>query len=218
MTMAYIYKITNKLNGKCYIGKTEKINPEERFDEHIRDAKKSHKEHRPLYAAFNQYGIEHFSFEILEETSEPTIREQYYIKYYNSYGKTGYNATFGGDGKTYLNHQQIIEDYKILQNAQAVANKNECHRDSVLNILKNNNIPILSSQEVSRNQHKKKVLMLNKDSKVILKEFSTYNEAGAYVIEKGYSNMATPHSAGIKISAVCRGKRKTFAGFIWELE
>ena len=38
--MAYIYKITNQINGKSYIGKTEKINPHERFKEHLRECKK----------------------------------------------------------------------------------------------------------------------------------------------------------------------------------
>lgn len=41
--MAYIYKITNKLNGKSYIGKTELNNPIDRYKEHIADSKKEMK-------------------------------------------------------------------------------------------------------------------------------------------------------------------------------
>ena len=52
--MAYIYKITNKLNNKIYIGKTEHINPEERWREHIGDIYKESNIDRPLYRAMKK--------------------------------------------------------------------------------------------------------------------------------------------------------------------
>ena len=53
--MAYIYKITNDINNKIYIGKTE-FSIEKRFHEHCRDAFKERNEKRPLYAATFKYG------------------------------------------------------------------------------------------------------------------------------------------------------------------
>jgi group I intron endonuclease len=55
--MGFIYKITNNINQKSYIGKTER-NISVRYKEHIR-----HKNYLdlPLYRAFNKYGIENFS-------------------------------------------------------------------------------------------------------------------------------------------------------------
>lgn len=95
-----IYKITNKTNGKCYIGKS--LNIEERWQYHIAHRNVAREYNKPLYCAFRKYGIENFSFEIVEEINNyeeiANEREKYWIEYFNSYGSTGYNATKGGDG------------------------------------------------------------------------------------------------------------------------
>ena len=95
--MAFIYKITNNKNGKCYIGKTERT-VEIRWKEHLRHLDLY--ETIPLYRAIKKYGIENFSIETIEECDSINIneREQYWIRFFNSYGKTGYNATLGGEG------------------------------------------------------------------------------------------------------------------------
>ena len=63
--MAYIYQITNKINNKIYIGKTE-FSIEKRFKEHCKDAYDNKKEKRPLYAAMRKYGIENFEISLIE--------------------------------------------------------------------------------------------------------------------------------------------------------
>lgn len=61
--MGFIYKITNDVNGKVYIGKT--LNTvESRWKEHCHDKDRRNMENRPLYRAMNKYGLEHFSIEI----------------------------------------------------------------------------------------------------------------------------------------------------------
>ena len=60
--MSYIYKITNDINNKVYVGKTN-LTIEKRFREHCTDSKKFTIEKRPLYNAMNKYGIEHFHIE-----------------------------------------------------------------------------------------------------------------------------------------------------------
>lgn len=92
--MAYIYKIINTLNSKIYIGKTEHEDPIKRWKEHLQDYKRDRNKNRPLYRAFKKYGIENFSFEVLEQVDNASDREIYYISLYNSY-KEGYNATTG---------------------------------------------------------------------------------------------------------------------------
>ena len=67
--MSYIYVITNDINGKQYVGKTNN-SIEQRFKEHIKDSKRERCEKRPLYNAMNKYGIEHFSIKELEQCSE----------------------------------------------------------------------------------------------------------------------------------------------------
>lgn len=76
--MSYIYVITNDINNKQYVGKTNST-IKQRFQEHIRDSRKRKNEKRPLYNAMNKYGIEHFSIKQLEEClpEEASIKEKY---------------------------------------------------------------------------------------------------------------------------------------------
>ena len=62
--MAFIYVITNNLNQKKYVGKTT-TTIKQRWQQHIKDSKKDDISNRPLYAAFNKYGIENFSIQPL---------------------------------------------------------------------------------------------------------------------------------------------------------
>lgn len=99
--MQGIYKITNKINQKCYIGKSKNIT--ERWNYHKTRYNDEREYDKPLYRAFRKYGIENFTFNILEELQEydkeSNEKEKYWIKFYNSYEK-GYNGTKGGDGGT----------------------------------------------------------------------------------------------------------------------
>lgn len=71
--MASIYKITNKINNKVYIGKTNN-SIQQRFKEHIRDSKKH--SNRPLYRAFNKYGIDNFTISMVEECNPEVAAER----------------------------------------------------------------------------------------------------------------------------------------------
>lgn len=55
--MAFIYKITNLVNGKVYIGKTEET-IEKRFRQHLSESNKDRCKNRPLYRAIRKYGKE----------------------------------------------------------------------------------------------------------------------------------------------------------------
>lgn len=96
-----IYKITNKLNNKCYIGKASHI--ESRWDYHRTRYNDASEWNKHLYKAIRQDGLDNFSFEVLEEMDEEYYnkfannREEYWIIYYNSL-IDGYNETPGGDG------------------------------------------------------------------------------------------------------------------------
>ena len=110
--MSYIYKITNNINGKCYVGKTERT-VHARWSEHIRPS--IWKPDLPLYRAFSKYGIDNFSVEEIEECDNTILdeREIYWIDYFDAYRK-GYNCTAGGEGgiKTYEeNIDTVIERY-----------------------------------------------------------------------------------------------------------
>lgn len=98
-----IYKITNKINGHSYIGLSKGI--EKRFSEHKSKAIHSNKKDdldKALYRAMRKYGIDNFSYEIIEECPEEKLKEReiYWISYYNTYeNREDYNET---PGETYL--------------------------------------------------------------------------------------------------------------------
>lgn len=91
----FIYKITNRVNKKVYIGQT-RFTVEHRFKQHIKNYNIEHRT-QPLYMAFAKYGIENFEVETLEEcpTDKLDEREIFWIAKYDSF-KNGYNATLGG--------------------------------------------------------------------------------------------------------------------------
>jgi group I intron endonuclease len=147
--MGYIYKITNQLSKKCYIGETKKSNPYLRWNEHKRKIEQGIG-CPALQDAVKKYGIENFIFEVLiicfdEDRYKLEIE---YIKKYNSMAPNGYNLTKGGEGggfhgkkhsqetierirmtskQKYIEHpelkQQMSERQKIVMNNEDVRNK-----------------------------------------------------------------------------------------------
>lgn len=213
--MAYIYKITNLTNGKSYIGKTLST-IEERWKEHCRDSRRERCEKRPLYSAMNKYGIESFKIEQIEECHDDVVneREVYWIEYFGTF-KSGYNATVGGDGKHYLDYDLICETYKQVKNMTKTAELCNCHTDSVKKILKERDIPMLSSQEIAKNQQSKMINQYSLNGEYI-KTFPSVSDAARYI--QSLAPEKRTEIGGIKqhISQVARGKRKTAYKFIWK--
>ena len=71
--MGYIYKITNDINNKIYIGLTSR-NLDIRFKEHLKDSKTDL--NRPLYRAMNKYGAEHFTISLIEEVPDEILSQR----------------------------------------------------------------------------------------------------------------------------------------------
>ncbi len=93
-----VYKLTNTINGKVYIGITARSEPE-RWSEHKKRAKEGVRNSR-LYAAIRKYGPDAFSREVIATAStEEELREleRRYIQEFNTY-EAGYNSNLGGYG------------------------------------------------------------------------------------------------------------------------
>ena len=95
-----IYKITNKINNKIYIGKVYNRSVIERFKRHCNDAKPDARS--SVDRAIYKYGKENFIVEVIDKVNsldELDNKEKFWISKYNSIDKNiGYNLTLGGDG------------------------------------------------------------------------------------------------------------------------
>lgn len=111
-----IYKITNNINGKCYIGQS--INPYHRFISHKSRARNGDfTSSQALYYAILKYGEENFSLDILEWTDDYNKREQELIVQYNSLSQNGYNIAHGGEEPPHRygenHHKCIIKEHQV---------------------------------------------------------------------------------------------------------
>lgn len=90
--MVGIYKITNKLNGKSYIGQS--IHCGKRFDEHLHG-------NLLIDETIQIEGIENFTFEILKLTTKEELSywEDYYIEQFNTFFPEGYNKKWNTSAK-----------------------------------------------------------------------------------------------------------------------
>jgi len=127
--MGYIYKITNKVTGKCYIGETIQ-DYNRRWGKHINCLK--YKEGCPLLkASMNKHGIDNFKFEILIICFDEDLvkYEKEYIKKYNSLSPNGYNILSGGqigDGMLGYKHTEATID-KIRESGNVFRKNNPDH-------------------------------------------------------------------------------------------
>lgn len=105
--MCGIYKVTNKVNGKIYIGKSVDI--KRRWKDHIYESNVSEEKWQNndrgvrtyFHSAIRKHGENNFIWEILEECDEDQLnkKEKYWIKKFGSNDPNiGYNMTIGGDG------------------------------------------------------------------------------------------------------------------------
>ena len=176
-----IYKITNKINNKCYIGQTVKT-VEERWKEHQTHAFGTHENdvNKTLYKAIRKYGLENFECEILQdgiETFEQLDKaEIYWIDYYNSFLK-GYNETFGGQQyHKILPNKEIIEDYYKTRSARKTALNFGIDHNTVDDILNQNNIPRFTFRQAAG-----KRIKISKDN--FEKEFDSVKDCAEWFVE-----------------------------------
>ena len=180
--VGYIYKITNKLNGHAYIGKT--VNLKARW----RDHKNKRSGTLILSKAFEKYGLESFTFEVLLTiTSEDKqllnqellALEMIYIEKYNTF-KNGYNATLGGEGQT--GHPLSKESLQKVSKTR----KDRYHKEDYCRWFKGRKKPILQ-----------------------------YSLKGEFITEYP-SAVDIPNVSSANIIACCKGKLNSAYGYIWK--
>lgn len=170
----YIYLITNKLNGHMYIGQTCDL--KKRWNEHSRPSRNK----TVVEKAFNKYGADNFTLEILEtvEKSIANEREIYWIEKYGLYENPDhYNCHVGGSmqhgefnpmakfvGEDCPNSKltiewalQIYNEYKndLKTNANKLAKKHKLSKPTVLEIVKGKHWATKDMESIFRKHIKK---------------------------------------------------------------
>ena len=129
--MGFIYKITNKINGKVYVGQTNR-GLETRWREHKSRAGCHYTSH--LYSAIDKYGIDNFIFEKIEEIAEEYLdeKERFWISYYDSNNpQKGYNLTIGGQGKRNYNIEKIRNLWDKGKSVGEIVTELNCDKSTV---------------------------------------------------------------------------------------
>lgn len=228
--MIGIYKITNLINGKIYIGQSVKI--KNRWQQHKQEVK-SNRTNTLLYNAMRKYGLDNFSFEVIEECDKDQLneREIYWISYYDSFNKEkGYNMTPGGSEPIKINPQEIYDlwdqGYCVSDIAEKL--KDKVGHTTIQNYL--NDYSNYSPQESNRRgglkAYKKAVesgnfinTLNSNNTRKLDDKINQYDLWGNYIAT--YSSQAEiERKTGIDaetIGWVLNGKRQQAGGYQWLL-
>lgn len=207
--MGYIYKISNDVNDKIYIGQTSRSIHKRKVDywyevEHYEGTVLD----RPINKAMRKYGMDKFHMKVIEEVDNDRLdeREIYWIEYYDSY-HNGYNATIGGGGRRQINKNPIyLELWNKGLNLTEIAEKQKCDRHTVKRHLQlfgitESDFEKRLSESVGRKRSKGVIQLKNNK---IIAEYNSMKEAS--------------EATGILVSGIssaCSGKRLTAGGYEW---
>ena len=219
--MAIIYKITNKVNGKVYIGQT-KTPLNQRMNKHYSRAN-CIEDITGIDAAIRKYGKENFDVEIIDTCTEEQLDdlERFYIAKYDSY-ENGYNLTRGGqDGigsKLNIDVDAAYQIYLREKSMKKAAKIIGCSDKTLSNLFRENgkDTTIFQMSHVDENLKKGADLVKRKVRIVELnKKFDSITECGQWLIDNGYSK-ATPKTARYCIARVLNGQRQTYLKMHYE--
>jgi len=213
--MIEIYKITNKINGKMYIGASTRLN--ERKTEHFKPYRiNSLKDKIPLYEAMDKYGREIFSFEVIERTTADKLdeREEHYIKEFNAVEK-GYNVVETA-------HNMHDEDYtkEVHGSFFSEWNKKQWEDEDYRNRMSEQSSQVQKDRLKDPEYLAEKSAQLRKYTDSIKKTVGQYDKEGNLIAEYEGVREAerTLGLANDSVGKICRGVkgRKTAGGYVWK--
>ena len=164
----FIYKITNTINGKYYIGQTIQ-NVKERFYQHCATKCSKAVSNMAIHRAIKKYGKSNFTVEVIEEIDSANLndRERYWIKYYNSYNN-GYNSTKGGqDGCKPLKDldvEYIIKEYNTGKSLRTLGTIFKVDKQTIKDLLIRHNVELRTTRTYKLSQ---------KDRDKVLEDFAS---------------------------------------------
>jgi group I intron endonuclease len=139
-----IYKITNIINNKIYIGGS--INIKHRFSEHKWQLNNNIHGNIHLQRAWNKYGKDNFKFEIIEECDILLLKEteQQYIESYNSYKRD-----FGYNIEKLVVRKELSQETKLKISI--------AHKGKKLSISQRNNMSKSAKGRIFSEKHKQRI-------------------------------------------------------------
>lgn len=234
---AVIYKITNLVNGKVYIGQTTG-SPKRRLNRHVSDAR-ARRSNSPLQNAIMKYGVENFTFDVVIcafDRESTNLLEKFFIKEHKSNTKEfGYNLTDGGEG---------MDGYRHTEEAKrklSLVGKDRQHSEKSKQKISLGNKGKVISEETKQKQRltmvgrratektKQKMSLVRKGRKISdeTKQKRTFTKfvrpveqlsIDGVLLNEYPSLTAAENSTDIDkgcICQVCKGKQKTAGGFLW---
>jgi group I intron endonuclease len=226
--MGFIYKITNTISGKHYIGETVQANPENRWKKHIHSLKTT-KGCPALKDAMKKYGVDKFKFEIIIICFDDDRYkyEKEYIKKFNSQVPNGYNILLGGEiGESRLGIKHTDEAKKKMSDAHK--RRNEANVNYIKKYKKEDTRTVAEKENDTKNKIKDSVLLYYKNGgitkhreamiKAVGRKISQYSKENIFIKEY---NSITEAARCLNLRApnihrVLNGTRKTLHGFIWK--
>lgn len=221
MNLLEVYKITNIINNKVYIGITTQgilI----RWYKHISDSKKGSS--YAIHNALRFHGKENFqieTIEVVDSIEDLKLREIYWINYYDSYNRNkGYNLTLGGDGtfgksqseetKCKIRNKAFGRKHKKTTKEKMSISQKQINRDySKIGKIGNNKRWSIKENHYNssiNNHNNRKVFKYSFDM-ILLKEYISLSEAERDL------NIPNAHT---NISRCAAGKVASAYGFIWK--
>ena len=200
--MVGIYKITNRLNNKIYIGKSSDVFKAWNEHKNLKNAKSL-----PIERDIALYGDDNFDFSIIEECEPNTLddRENFYVKLYGT-ANNGYNS------------KKIKHDFfsKPIKNQEVSRN---LHPNIGIGLRKHiekmRTDPKYREQMVQKYKKNRPnsipIDMLDKNTGEIIMTFSKIMDGAAWIRE----NTRYEKADYATINKVCKGQCKTAYGFKW---
>lgn len=164
----FIYKITNIINNKAYIGQTIQ-NIKDRFYQHCSNKCSEEVVNMAIHKAIKKYGKKNFIIEVIEEVEKDNLndREIYWISYYNTYNN-GYNSTKGGQigNKEFKNLDvfSIIDLYNMGKSLRYIGKLFNVDKQTIKDLLLRNNIKLRTTRTYKLSQ---------KDRENIIKDYNS---------------------------------------------
>ena len=217
--MMGIYKIENLINGKKYIGQSTDI--KNRWYRHKKYAEKQYtndgkRYYQHLYNAMRKYGLNNFSFEVLEEVSEDKLndREKYWINYYNSY-ENGYNNTRGGESGQKISQNEIDLICELWQNGYSISEIIAVvpySNSTILKYLNNYEKTYTPEEGYKRGEKYKTKLFFEKNKNQAIDMFDLYNNyIGSFHLIRYACELYSLDDTAIRLC--CIGKRFSTNGY-----